>query len=176
MTDLGIKTNGVNHVALVCSDMARTVDFYQGLLGFPLVKTIDLPAGMGQHFFFDIGGDDHLAFFWFPEAPPVAPGVASAPCLPDRGEIPSAVGSMNHLAFAVDPDLIEDYRARLIDAGIECTEVWNHDDSECGLSPTVTEDVFVRSVYFFGPDGILLELAGWTPAFRPDASRPGPAV
>ncbi|MCB0987641.1 MAG: VOC family protein [Microthrixaceae bacterium] len=168
MTDLALKTNGLNHLALVCSDMARTVEFYEGLLGFPLVKTIELPVGMGQHFFFDIGGGDHLAFFWFPDAPAAAPGVASAPSLPDRGDLPSAVGSMNHVAFDVDADLIEEYRQRLVDAGIECTEVWNHDNSEYGLSPTVTDDVFVRSVYFFGPDGVLLELAGWTATFGPD--------
>lgn len=175
MTEQGITTRGVNHVALVCADMARTVGFYQGVLGFPLVKTIELPEGMGQHFFFDIGGGDTLAFFWFPEPVPPAPGVASAPSLPDRGDLPSAVGSMNHLAFDVDPDHIEAYRDRLIAAGIECTEVWNHDDSEWGLAPTVTDEVFVRSVYFFDPDGILLELAAWTRTFGPDDVRHQPA-
>ena len=29
---------GINHVALVCSDMQRTVDFYTGVLGMPLIK------------------------------------------------------------------------------------------------------------------------------------------
>ena len=70
------ELRGVNHLALVCRDMARTVDFYANVLGMPLTKTIDLPAGMGQHFFFDIGNGDSLAFFWFPEAPERAPGVA----------------------------------------------------------------------------------------------------
>ena len=175
MTDLSIKTNGVNHVALVCADMARTVRFYEGMLGFPLVKTVELPAGMGQHFFFDIGGGDTLAFFWFPDAVPPAPGIASAPSLPDRGDLPSAVGSMNHLAFNVDPDDIDEYRLRLIEAGIECTDVWNHDDSEWGLASTVTPEVFVRSVYFFDPDRILLELAAWTRPFGPDDVRHQPA-
>ena len=69
---------GVNHVALVCRDMERTVAFYSGVLGMPLVKTIELPFGGGQHFFFDIGNGDCLAFFWFPDAPIAAPGVASA--------------------------------------------------------------------------------------------------
>jgi catechol 2,3-dioxygenase-like lactoylglutathione lyase family enzyme len=49
---------GVHHLALVCRDMARTVDFYTNVLGMPLVKTIELPVGMGQHFFFDCGGGD----------------------------------------------------------------------------------------------------------------------
>jgi len=34
--------------------------------------------------------------------------------------------------------------------------------------------VFVRSVYFFDPDGILLELAAWTRAFTPDDVRHAP--
>ena len=58
------ELRGINHLALVCRDMARTVDFYSGVLGMPLVKTIELPFGGGQHFFFDIGGGDCLAFFW----------------------------------------------------------------------------------------------------------------
>ena len=63
--DLG----GVNHLALVCSDMKRTVEFYTQVLGMRLIKTINLPGGAGQHFFFDMGGGNALAFFWFPDAP-----------------------------------------------------------------------------------------------------------
>ena len=162
MTDLGIKTNGVNHVALVCSDMARTVDFYQGLLGFPLVKTIDLPAGMGQHFFFDIGNDDCLAFFWFPGAVDAQPGVSNAPGLPDRGDITSAHASMNHLAFDVPLERFEEYRRRLIDDGVEVSMILDHDDSEHQVARAFHPGVFVRSFYFRDPDGILLEFASWT--------------
>ena len=43
------ELGGINHVALVCSDMARTVDFYSNVLGMPLVKSLDLPGGAGQH-------------------------------------------------------------------------------------------------------------------------------
>ena len=68
---------GVNHLALVCKDMAKTVEFYRDKLGMPLTKTIDLPGGRGQHFFFDIGNGDSLAFFWFPNAPEAAPGVSA---------------------------------------------------------------------------------------------------
>ena len=67
------EIRGVNHIALVSSDMARTVRFYRDVLGMPLVKTIDMPGG-AQHFFFDIGNDDCLAFFWFPGAKPAEPG------------------------------------------------------------------------------------------------------
>jgi catechol 2,3-dioxygenase-like lactoylglutathione lyase family enzyme len=153
---------GINHLALVCRDMARTVDFYSNVLGMPLIKTIELPAGMGQHFFFDCGGGDSLAFFWFPEAPEPAPGVSAPKGRPDQGDLTSAIGSMNHVAFDVAPEHIEAYREKLLAAGVDCTEVANHDDSEWGISKELHEGVFVRSVYFQDPDGILLELACWT--------------
>ncbi len=36
---------GINHLALVSSDMARTVDFYTNVLGMPLIKTLEIPGG-----------------------------------------------------------------------------------------------------------------------------------
>jgi len=162
-----IEWGGVNHLALVCRDMARTVEFYEGTLGMPLVKTVELPQGMGQHFFFDCGGDDLLAFFWFAAAPEPVPGISAPAGRPDVADLTSAIGSMNHVAFKVPVERIDEYRDRLVAAGIECSETWNHDDSEWGLAPTVTDEVFVRSVYFQDPDGILLELAASTRAWRP---------
>jgi catechol 2,3-dioxygenase-like lactoylglutathione lyase family enzyme len=159
---------GVNHLALVCKDMARTVEFYRDVLGMPLVKTIDLPGGRGQHFFFDIGNGDSLAFFWFPDAPDAAPGIASPKGRPDNAELQTAVASMNHVAFDVPADKIEEYRNNLIAAGIECSPITNHDNSEWGVSREMNDDVFVRSVYFQDPDGILLEFACWTKAFTAD--------
>ena len=69
---------------------------------------------------------------------------------------------MNHVAFAVPPERIEEYRDRLLAAGIDCTEVANHDDSEWGIADDLHPGVFVRSIYFQDPDGILLEFACWT--------------
>lgn len=60
-----LELGGINHVALVCADMARTVDSYSGVLGMPLIKSLDLPDGMGQHFFFDAGNGDCAASFHF---------------------------------------------------------------------------------------------------------------
>jgi catechol 2,3-dioxygenase-like lactoylglutathione lyase family enzyme len=157
-----IEVEGVSHLALVCSDMARTVDFYTNVLGLRLIKTVELPVGMGQHFFFDIGNGDSLAFFWFPDAPPAAPGIAAPAGRPDNGDLTSAVGSMNHIALQVSPERIEQARELLIRRGVECSEVVNHDDSEWTVSETMHPGVFVRSVYFQDPDGILLELAAWT--------------
>jgi catechol 2,3-dioxygenase-like lactoylglutathione lyase family enzyme len=151
---------GINHLALVCKDMARTVDFYTNVLGMPLIKTIDLPMNSGQHFFFDIGNGDSLAFFWFPNAPDAQPGVASA----TKGMLPgpSAHGSMNHVAINVAEERIEEYYEKLKAKGIECTPVINHDDSPMQASLKATPSTFVRSIYFYDPDGIALEFAAWT--------------
>ncbi len=170
------ELRGINHLALVCRDMARTVDFYTNVLGMPLTKTIDLPRGMGQHFFFDLGNGDSLAFFWFPDAPEAAPGVAAPDALVGRGSLVSAHGSMNHIAFDVPAEKIEEYREKLIARGIEVTEVINHDNSPRQVSPTMSDDVFVRSIYFFDPDRILLEFACWTKEIGPGEARHTPAT
>lgn len=162
------ELRGINHLALVCSDMDRTVDFYTGVLGMPLVKTIDLPAGSGKHFFFGLGNGDSLAFFWFPGAPPASPGVAAAGGLPASGRLVSGVGSMNHVAFDVRPELMSVYKERLEARGVECTAITNHDDSTRGVSRDVHPGVFMQSLYFFDPDGILLEFACWTGDHAPD--------
>lgn len=162
VTNQEFQLQGINHVALVCRDMARTVDFYSGVLGMPLVKTVELPEGMGQHFFFDVGNGDCIAFFWFPGAAEPAPGVASAGAFPDRGDLRTAIGSMNHLAFNVPLERFDEYHQRLLDKGIECSTVLNHDDSKDTVASELHPGVYVRSVYFFDPDGILLEFASWT--------------
>jgi len=170
------ELRGINHLALVCRDMARTVDFYSNVLGMPLIKTIELPYGSGQHFFFEIGNGDSLAFFWFPNAPDPVPGISSAPALPSVGDITTAIGSMNHVAFDVAPERIDEYLERLRTKGVEAAEIMNHDDSELGVSRRPHEGTFVRSIYFFDPDGILLEFAAWTRALTPADVRHAPAA
>jgi catechol 2,3-dioxygenase-like lactoylglutathione lyase family enzyme len=166
---------GVNHLALVCKDMARTVAFYRDVLGMPLIKTIDLPNGHGQHFFFDIGNGDSLAFFWFPDGPAAAPGVAAPSALPGRGDFRSAHGSMNHIAFNVPAERFDEYCARLKAKGVEVSDVMNHDDSPAQISAEVTDQVFVRSIYFFDPDGVCLEFAAWTRELNASDVRHEPA-
>ena len=168
-TNEKFELRGVNHIALVCRDMAATVRFYRDVLGMPLVKTIELPNGAGQHFFFDMGNDDCLAFFWFAGAGPAQPGVSNAGALPDQGDITSAHASMNHLAFDIPLERFEEYRQRLIDEGVEVSMVLDHDDSEYQVASEFHPGVYVRSFYFRDPDGILLEFAAWTREMgRPD--------
>ena len=161
-----IKTTGINHVALVCRDMQETVDFYTRILNMPLFKTVMLPDG-GQHFFFDCGNGNSVAFFWWADGPPAAPGIASVKKFPTEAK--TAVGSMNHLAFDMAEAELEAALERLEEAGVEHTHrVVNHDDSPMGMSPEMHDGVFVRSVYFTDPNGIMLEFAATTKSFGPD--------
>jgi hypothetical protein len=61
------SARGVHHVALLSSDVERTVRFYQDLLGFPLTEMFENRDYEGStHFYFDIGGGNALAFFDLP--------------------------------------------------------------------------------------------------------------
>ncbi len=176
--NMGIKYQGVHHLALVSRDMERTVDFYTNILGMELVKGFDLAGGQGQHFFFDMGGGNLLAFFWFRDAPDAAPGIASAKDLVLEGpSISSAHGSMNHVAFIAPVDEIEAYRENLIAKGVHCTDMVNHADIETkpGVDRTtekIDETTWVRSFYFFDPDGIMLEFCADVSPGSPEISLP----
>ncbi len=169
-TNSEFELRGFNHLALVCRDMAETIAWYEDVLGMKLVKTLELPGGRGQHFFLDMGnGRDGVAFFWFPEAPE---GVRGESLQDKRGM--TAIGTMNHLAFDVPPEKMDEYRAKLAEQGRAVTEIVNHSDSlegghKADYDPdTDGGDVFVRSMYFADPNGTLLEFASWTREFRDD--------
>lgn len=158
---------GVNHVALVARDMAETVDFYTNVLEMPLVKTVEFPGGRGQHFFFDCGGGGMVAFFWFKNAPPAAPGIASMHADVKKDGAATAHGSMNHLAINIPIEKFEEYVRRLERKGL-AVKVINHDDSPMGAAAEMHDGVWIRSMYFRDPNGIHMELAALTRAFRPD--------
>src|ERR1700730_3977042 len=61
------SARGVHHVALLSSDVQRTVEFYQGLLEFPLTEMFENRDYRGStHFFFDLGNGNAIAFFDLP--------------------------------------------------------------------------------------------------------------
>ncbi len=153
------QIQGINHLALVCKDVTETINFYCNTLGLRLIKTIQIPDG-GQHFFFDIGDGDALAFFWFPQAPECAPGIASvSPAALQTGDITTAHGSMNHVALKVPAQKLDEYRSRLIAQGIQATPILHHADVPSGYVSEADETTFISSFYFFDPNGILLEFA-----------------
>jgi len=160
-----MEYTGINHVALVCRDMRETVDFYTGVLEMPLVKTIDLPDGRGQHFFFDSGNGSTIAFFWFPDAPEAAPGIASMDRSPGA-PMTTAHASMNHLAVAIPLDKFDEYAERLRRKGVD-VHVLNHNDPpHPHATAEVVDSTWIRSIYFADPNGIWMELAAYTREFN----------
>lgn len=138
------KTKGVHHMAFVSRDMDETVRFYTGVMGFPLVVTLQLPPSDpfpgvvpgdlsgAKHYFFDIGNGDRLAFFWCPNEK-LAPDFAKA-------------GAGNHIAFAVDTiEELEAASRHLKENGIRVHAEIDHS--------------FCRSIYFEDTNGITLEIA-----------------
>jgi catechol 2,3-dioxygenase-like lactoylglutathione lyase family enzyme len=159
-----IPYTGVNHVALVCRDMAETVEFYENVLDMKLVRSISLGA-RGQHFFFDCGGGATVAFFWFPNAPEAAPGIASQHFDVRKDGAQSAIASMNHLAFNVADKDFDATVARLKAKGVKVFVI-NHSDGPDPAPARPTDQTWIRSVYFRDPNGIALEIAALTRPFR----------
>src|SRR5579864_6133707 len=121
---------GVHHLAMICSDVERTIAFYQDVLGFPLAEVMENRDYPGStHFFLDIGNGNLLAFFDFPGLP-----------LSDAVE---AYGSVQHMAISVDQAHVDAVRQRLDAAGI----------AYLGPDRGLTDSIYVRD-----PDGIQIEL------------------
>lgn len=75
---------------------------------------------------------------------------------------------MNHFAFDVAPEKIDEYRQKLVAKGIAVSEIMHHDTSPLQAADSVTEQVWVSSIYFQDPDGIVLEFAAWQRKFSAD--------
>ena len=104
------SARGVHHAAHLCSDVERTVQFYDGLLGFPLIEMFENRDYAGStHFFFDIGHGNCLAYFDLPGL--------------DLGPYMEVLGGHHHLAISMERPQWEAAKARLEAAGIECAHV-----------------------------------------------------
>ena len=100
------SARGIHHTALICSDVRRTVEFYQGLLGFPLIDMFenrDLPGS--THFFFDVGNGNTVAFFDLP-------GV-------DVGPYAEVFGGLHHLAISMEPQHWQEIRDKMDAQGVD---------------------------------------------------------
>ena len=103
------SARGVHHVALLSSNVERTIRFYQDVLGFPLTDLFenrDYPGS--NHFFFDIGNGNLLAFFDFPDLP--------------LGDYAEVLGGLHHIAISVEPDQWQAARERLEAIGVKVHE------------------------------------------------------
>ena len=103
------SARGLHHVALVARDVEETIAFYQGVLEFPLTEIFENRDYRGSnHFFFDVGHGNLLAFFDFPGL--------------DVGPYAEVLGGLHHIAISVEPERWEHLRGRLDEAGVEYVE------------------------------------------------------
>lgn len=149
---------GVDHAAFPTFDPAGTVRFYRDVLGFPVVHSI-CAAGWGPddhpdfiHFFFDIGGEDRLAFFYYFDLPrpDTATGLGDVYArFPD--DTPDWFVRSRHLALHVESEehMLE-YRRRL-------------DASEWPVEMQIQHET-IESIYTHDPNGYMVEI---TRALRP---------
>lgn len=133
------RWRGINHLALITTDMDATVRFWHGVLGAELVATIGT-SGF-RHYFFDFGPEQTVAFF---EYRGVELDTFTKPAgIPD----PRAI-QFDHVSFNLpDEHALEALRERLLANGSEVTEVVDHQ--------------IMRSIYFTDPNGIALEASWW---------------
>ena len=103
------SARGLHHFALVARDVEETIRFYQDVLEFPLTEIFENRDYAGSnHFFFDIGHGNLLAFFDFPGL--------------DLGEYAEVLGGLHHIAISVEPERWERLKGRLDEAGVEYLE------------------------------------------------------
>jgi catechol 2,3-dioxygenase-like lactoylglutathione lyase family enzyme len=131
--------NSLHHHAWRCRDSEETRAFYEDVLGMKLAIFLRLPhyetAGDRPpfaHLFFQMNDGSYIAFF----------------DLGDDGTTEQDQGTpdwVNHLALEVESlEVLEEHKRRLEAAGVEVKGPKDHH--------------FVKSIYFYDPNGIRLEL------------------
>ena len=143
----GTKTNkaisGLFHFAYPCRDAQETADFYEKLLELPLVSFMLVPsvpstgeAGPYAHLFFEMRDGSYLAFF------DLGKGVT-----PEAS--PNTPRWVQHFAMEVDSVAeVQRFHDKLKAAGVDVIGVVDHH--------------FIKSVYFFDPNGLRLEITART--------------
>ncbi len=139
-TAMGPAWMGINHLALITTDMDATTRFWHEVLGAEIIATV--ATDDFKHYFFRIGDAQTIAFFEYLNT--------EVDTFAKPAGVPYAAASQfDHLALGLPSEqALEALRQRLIDHDCEVTEVVDHG--------------FLRSIYFSDPTGIALEASWWT--------------
>ena len=140
-----LKTDRINHPALVGADGAAVIHFYTEVLGMEMVlrqPNLDFPTL--EHLFFHSGSDCFIAYF-VPAPGEVALDPAVNPTGLGSGWSP---GSLRHLAFDVSPEVFVAAQERLRANGVQFRGPINRG--------------YENSIYFPDPSGYTLEFLTWT--------------
>ena len=136
---------GIHHLAFMAGDIKKHIAFFADVMGCPLVALFDMhgvPGGL--HAFLRMNNHSYFSIVQLPDVDkiPVVLGVTHA----GNGALPSAPGTLQHLAFRADSEeelLV--MRDRIRSHGVNVLGPIDH-----GMC---------RSIYFAGPDQMTLEVA-----------------
>jgi len=125
-----MKTKGIHHVAIICSNYEKSKNFYVDVLGFSIIKETFRAARNSYKLDLRVGSNDVIELFSFPHPP-------------ERPSNPEACG-LRHLAFAVDN--IHESVSYLKSQDVE-------------VEPIRIDDITGKPFTFFkDPDGLPLEI------------------
>ncbi len=138
-TALGHPFASLHHVALVTSDMKKTVAFYRDVLGSEVAMGHRLQRpGNERHYFITVTPTTVFAFFEFPDA--------EMPAYKDA-TLPSTGRHLDHIAFfAADDAQFHRWYERLTEAKVD------------NLSPIRQMGPGLGAFFFADPNGIVLEV------------------
>jgi glyoxylase I family protein len=136
----------LHHTAYVTKDLEATRQFYEDVIGLPLVATwceSDELFGKERtycHCFFGLGDGGALAFFQFADADDQAEFGPQMPASP-----------FHHIALNVDKETQAGIEARLRAAGYKVPDTY------------VLEHGYCRSIYVTDPNGMIVEFTNDAP-------------
>jgi glyoxalase family protein len=141
-----VSIQGLHHITAICSDAARTEEYYTGTLGLRLVPRSAEAATEDRHLYFAAGDGKPGSIISFIERPGAAPGR-------------EGVGGTHHFALLVETrDALLKWKRRLTDRGISVNGPLDRH--------------YFESIYHRDPDGTMIEIAtrgaGWARDEAPD--------
>ena len=125
-----MKTTGIHHVAIICSDYDRSKKFYVEVLGFSIIQETFRAERNSYKLDLRVGENTQIELFSFPNPP-------------QRFSSPEACG-LRHLAFKVDD--IEETIFYLNSQGIETENI------------RIDEITGKKFTFFKDPDNLPLEI------------------
>ena len=141
------RLKNFHHVAFRCRDTRETREFYEGMLGMPLAAGLRFTERSEtnepleyMHIFFQLGDGNYLAFFDGPDSA-------------TEEHFRKRTGVNRHVA--IETGSIEDlarFQERLTAHGVEYWGPLDHG--------------FIKSVYFYDPNGIIVEITARTPQYE----------
>ena len=139
-----VQVQGVHHITLNGADKQTSVDFWEGILGMPLImEQPNLDDHNINHLYFDAGDGRTLTVF------------TDESRVKSDAPLDQAPGTVHHVAFWISQATIRGAVEKLRAAGYASTEIKDRG--------------FMDSIYFRDPLGLLVELASYN--FDPPQGR-----